>query len=173
MEPESSLPCSKKPATGLYIKSTKALYKCYVLTRWEVNPSPNLQDGGPFHIDYPRLLTPCIHSYPPYLEAVSSIRNLGLARWTLGFATTVCKMDLREIGWGWEVDGTGWGSCPVGGFGISGVEPWGSATRELVQQKEMTEETSLSTSSWSHLFKMSLLSVPVQKIEFPLNTPDG
>jgi hypothetical protein len=25
------------------------------------------------------------------------------------------------------VDGTGSGSCPVAGFGISGVEPWGSA----------------------------------------------
>jgi hypothetical protein len=28
------------------------------------------------------------------------------------------------------VDGTGSGSCPVAGFGISGVEPSGSATRE-------------------------------------------
>jgi hypothetical protein len=27
------------------------------------------------------------------------------------------------------VDGTGSGSCPVTGFGISGVEPSGSATR--------------------------------------------
>jgi hypothetical protein len=26
------------------------------------------------------------------------------------------------------VDGTGSGSCPMGGFGISGVEPSGSAT---------------------------------------------
>jgi hypothetical protein len=34
---------------------------------------------------------------------------------------------------GWEVDGTGSGSCPVTGFGISGVEPSGSATRELVK----------------------------------------
>jgi len=30
------------------------------------------------------------------------------------------------------VDGTGSGSYPVAGFGISGVEPSGSATRELV-----------------------------------------
>jgi hypothetical protein len=30
------------------------------------------------------------------------------------------------------VDETGSGSCPVAGFGISGVEPSGSATRELV-----------------------------------------
>jgi hypothetical protein len=30
------------------------------------------------------------------------------------------------------VDISGSGSCPVAGFGISGVEPWGSATKELV-----------------------------------------
>jgi hypothetical protein len=30
------------------------------------------------------------------------------------------------------VDGTGSGSCPMAGFGISGVEPWGSAVSELV-----------------------------------------
>jgi hypothetical protein len=29
------------------------------------------------------------------------------------------------------VDGTGCGSCPMAGFGISGVEPSGSATIEL------------------------------------------
>jgi hypothetical protein len=28
------------------------------------------------------------------------------------------------------VDGTGSGSCPVAGFGISGVESWGSASRD-------------------------------------------
>ena len=42
----------------------------------------------------------------------------------------ISTMDLREIGW--EVDGNGSGSCPMAGFGISGVEPSGSATRELV-----------------------------------------
>jgi hypothetical protein len=30
------------------------------------------------------------------------------------------------------VDGTGSGSCPVAGFGISGVEPSGSASRASV-----------------------------------------
>jgi hypothetical protein len=30
------------------------------------------------------------------------------------------------------VDGTGSGSCPVAGFGISGVEPSGFSTRESV-----------------------------------------
>jgi len=33
---------------------------------------------------------------------------------------------------GREVDGTGSGLCPVAGFGISGVEPWDSATTVLV-----------------------------------------
>jgi hypothetical protein len=32
------------------------------------------------------------------------------------------------------VDGTGSGSCPVAGFGISGVEPWGSAATELYSE---------------------------------------
>jgi hypothetical protein len=32
------------------------------------------------------------------------------------------------------VDGTGSGSCPVAGFGISGVEPWGSATSLFYHQ---------------------------------------
>jgi hypothetical protein len=30
------------------------------------------------------------------------------------------------------MDGTGSGSCPMAGFGISGVEPSGSTTRDLV-----------------------------------------
>jgi hypothetical protein len=33
---------------------------------------------------------------------------------------------------GKEVDGSGSELCPMVGFGISGVEPFGSATRELV-----------------------------------------
>jgi hypothetical protein len=32
------------------------------------------------------------------------------------------------------VDETGSGSCPVAGFGISGVEPLGSATTVLVNE---------------------------------------
>jgi hypothetical protein len=34
------------------------------------------------------------------------------------------------------VDGTGSGSCPVAGVGISCVEPSGSSTRELVRSLE-------------------------------------
>jgi hypothetical protein len=40
------------------------------------------------------------------------------------------KIDLREMCC--EVDGTGSGLCPMAGFGISGVEPSGSATVMLV-----------------------------------------
>jgi hypothetical protein len=40
---------------------------------------------------------------------------------------------------GWEMDGTGSGSCPVAGFGISGVEPSGSATRELVRKMDLRD----------------------------------
>jgi len=37
--------------------------------------SPNPEAIGPPLVDYSRLLIHYIHSYPPYLEAVSSIRN--------------------------------------------------------------------------------------------------
>jgi hypothetical protein len=37
-------------------------------------------------------------------------------------------MNLRDG----EVDATGSGSCPVASFGVSGVEPSGSATGELL-----------------------------------------
>jgi hypothetical protein len=39
---------------------------------------------------------------------------------------------LQLIMKGYEVDGTGSGSCLVAGFAISGVEPPGSVIRELV-----------------------------------------
>jgi hypothetical protein len=38
------------------------------------------------------------------------------------------KMKKVQRMWGWEVDGTGSGSCPMVGFGISSVEPFGSAS---------------------------------------------
>ena len=37
------------------------------------------------------------------------------------------------------MDGTGSGSCAVVGFGISGVEPLCSATRELVSKMDLME----------------------------------
>ena len=37
------------------------------------------------------------------------------------------------------MDGTGSGSCAVAGFGISGVEPSGSATRELITKMDLRE----------------------------------
>jgi hypothetical protein len=43
---------------------------------WVVSPPPNPQAGGPAPVGCPRLLIQYIRSYPPYLEAVSSIHNL-------------------------------------------------------------------------------------------------
>jgi hypothetical protein len=37
------------------------------------------------------------------------------------------------------VDGTDSGSCPVAGFGISGVEPWGSAVTVLVSKLDLSK----------------------------------
>jgi hypothetical protein len=43
-----------------------------------VSPLPNPQAGGPPLVGCPQLLIQYIHSYPPYLEAFSSIRNLSM-----------------------------------------------------------------------------------------------
>jgi hypothetical protein len=43
---------------------------------WVVSYPPNPQAGGPPPVGCPRLLIQYIRSYPPYLEAVSSIHNL-------------------------------------------------------------------------------------------------
>jgi hypothetical protein len=40
-----------------------------------VSPPPNPQAAGPSTVGCPRLLIQYIRNYPPYLEAVSSIRN--------------------------------------------------------------------------------------------------
>jgi hypothetical protein len=40
-----------------------------------ISPLPNPQAGGPPTVGCSLLLIHYIHSYPPYLEAVSSIRN--------------------------------------------------------------------------------------------------
>jgi hypothetical protein len=40
------------------------------------SPTPNPKAGGPPLVSCPRLLIQYIRSYPPYLEGVSSIRNL-------------------------------------------------------------------------------------------------
>jgi hypothetical protein len=41
-----------------------------------VSLTPNSQAGGPHLVSCPLLLIHYIRSYPPYLEAVSSVRNL-------------------------------------------------------------------------------------------------
>jgi hypothetical protein len=55
---------------------------CYIsletyFLRWGVvSPTPSSEAGGPPIVDSPRLLIHYIRNYPPYLESVSSIRNL-------------------------------------------------------------------------------------------------
>jgi hypothetical protein len=49
----------------------------FFFLRWGVvRPTPNSQAGGPPLVGCLRLLIQYIRSYPPYLEAISSIRNL-------------------------------------------------------------------------------------------------
>jgi hypothetical protein len=45
--------------------------------------------------------------------------------------------------------GTGSGSCPVAGFGISSVEPWGSATTVLVRWNSV--KTGCEDGRWMEL----------------------
>jgi hypothetical protein len=82
-------------------------------------PRPTPKAGGSPLVGCPRLLIQYIRRYPPYLEAVSSIRNLrthhvvvtrdppegnrSLGRPRRRWADNI-KIDLREIGW----DGMDW-----------------------------------------------------------------
>jgi hypothetical protein len=54
------------------------------------------------------------------------------------------------------VDGTGSGSCPMEGFGISGVEPSGSATRELVRTIHRTFQRGIKVLKCPHSFRNSI-----------------
>jgi hypothetical protein len=74
MEPEDSSPCSQQPSCPRLLVNFR---NNLIFLRWGVvSPTPNPQAGGPPLIGCPRLLIQYINSYPPYLEAVSSIRNL-------------------------------------------------------------------------------------------------
>jgi hypothetical protein len=53
------------------------------------------------------------------------------------------------------VDGTASGSCPVTGFGTSGVEPSGSAARELVGKMYIREIGCEDGSGWNWLRMVS------------------
>jgi hypothetical protein len=48
------------------------------LRRGVVSLTPNLQAGVLFPVGCSQVLIPYIRSYPPYLEVVSSIRNVGM-----------------------------------------------------------------------------------------------
>jgi hypothetical protein len=65
----------------------------YRVLRWELlAPAPNPQAGGPPTVGCPRLLIRYIRSYPPYLEAVSSIRNPRTRH-------AVVTVDPLDMGW--------------------------------------------------------------------------
>jgi hypothetical protein len=94
MGPEGSLPCSQTPATGPY--PVRPIFSCLGRAKESVrvrgalkhfvtnyffkvrccSPTPNPQARGPPLVICARLLVQYILSYPSYLEAFSSIRNL-------------------------------------------------------------------------------------------------
>jgi hypothetical protein len=97
MEPKGSLPCSQKPTTGPYHESDKSSPYISVflrlgrsalcnisqeatricLTVRSFSPlKANPQAGEPPLVGSPRSFYSIYLQYPPYLEAVSSIRNL-------------------------------------------------------------------------------------------------
>jgi hypothetical protein len=45
-----------------------------------VSPTPNPQEGGTSFVGYPQLLIQSTYSYPPYLEAGSTIHTLDTAK---------------------------------------------------------------------------------------------
>jgi len=62
----------------------------------------------------------------PYLSHLRWSRRLGcpFTRTRKRCHENSCKVDLRETLWGWRVDGTGPGSCPVAGSGVNDVKLW-------------------------------------------------
>jgi hypothetical protein len=75
-EPEGSSPYSQEPATGPYPEpSGSNLHFCPFPTPLYILRKQTMFYGGPPTVGCPRLLIQYIRSYPPYLEAVSSIRN--------------------------------------------------------------------------------------------------
>jgi hypothetical protein len=62
---------------------------------------PNPQAGGTPLVGCTRLLIQYVHSYPPYLEGVSSIRNLRRrhAMVTRDPPNMVCRLEQKEFEW--------------------------------------------------------------------------
>jgi hypothetical protein len=67
--------------------------------------------------------------------------------------------ETNKMKLGWEVDETGSGSCPMTGFGISGVEPSCSATGEFVHfQVPVLKKYCKSHSVWCDCSQVVLLT---------------
>jgi hypothetical protein len=64
------------------VMSKPALYRLWTYFWWcgGVTPTPNPKAGGSPFVGCPQLLIQYIHSYPPYLEAVSLVCNLRMGR---------------------------------------------------------------------------------------------
>jgi len=61
-----------------------------------VCPPPNLKATGPPLVDCPRLFIQCTRSYPPYLEAVSSIHNLRTRHTLMSGAHLILSVSFRK-----------------------------------------------------------------------------
>jgi hypothetical protein len=89
---------------------------------------PNPHARGPPLVGCPRLLVQYIRSYPPYLEAVSSIRNLG-TRHAIFFAKYNWNDQVKEDDMG--------GVCSTCGTGQQLTQVFGGKAR----RNEITRKT--------------------------------
>jgi hypothetical protein len=70
---------SVRAKESVHVRGALKHFVTYYFLRWGVvSPTPKPQVGGPLLVGCPRLLIQYIRSYPPYLEAFSSIRDLRL-----------------------------------------------------------------------------------------------
>jgi hypothetical protein len=100
-EPEGSSPHPQQSATGPCPECVVIRNKYWVLRGRVVSLPHNPQAGGPPTVGCPRLLIQYIGSYPPYLEAVSSIRNPRNYKITISFILKSIELetggcDIRE-----------------------------------------------------------------------------
>jgi hypothetical protein len=64
------------PKESVQVRGPVKHFVTNIFLRWVFSPTPNPLAGGQPIVGCPWLLIQYIHSHPPYLEAISSIRNL-------------------------------------------------------------------------------------------------
>jgi hypothetical protein len=67
-----------------------------IIMRAVVSPTPNPEAGGLPRVCSPRLLVQYIHSYPPYLEAISSTHNIRMS-WVKVFFFFAHKRPISAV----------------------------------------------------------------------------